>query len=206
MGKNFDNPTAHNRRVDLSKETFVDIDVPMRELGAIDITELKDCILSQDRAAWDENLNRQQSYEVHRDTESIVMLFCDESWPDGEIYRETGWKRISNVALPLIEHIIELHYEPGGVLLRAVAANLKAGGRIRPHRDSLKSFHMGHRIHIPITTNPSVRFSIDGRPFAMQPGKIYELNNQLKHSVMNMGGEDRITFIFDYVPPALVPN
>ena len=34
-----------------------------------------------------------------------------------------------------------------------------------------------------------------------EPGKAYELNNQLVHSVVNMGKEDRITFIFDYVPP-----
>jgi hypothetical protein len=29
----------------------------------------------------------------------------------------------------------------------------------------------------------------------------YELNNQLTHSVANKGREDRITFIFDYLPP-----
>jgi hypothetical protein len=35
----------------------------------------------------------------------------------------------------------------------------------------------------------------------MQVGRGYEINNQLPHSVMNTGTEDRITFIFDYVPP-----
>lgn len=42
---------------------------------------------------------------------------------------------------------------------------------------------------------------IDGRPYQLAPGKAYELNNQKNHSVMNKGKEDRITFIFDYVPP-----
>jgi hypothetical protein len=41
---------------------------------------------------------------------------------------------------------------------------------------------------------------IDGRPYQFQVGKAYELNNQKQHSVMNKGKEDRITFIFDYVP------
>ena len=50
-------------------------------------------------------------------------------------------------------------FEPIGL-----AAKLKAKGRIQPHRDGLHSFHMGHRIHIPITTNPSVRFMIAGKP------------------------------------------
>jgi hypothetical protein len=42
---------------------------------------------------------------------------------------------------------------------------------------------------------------IDGRPYQLEVGKAYELNNQKNHSVMNKGKEDRITFIFDYVPP-----
>jgi quercetin dioxygenase-like cupin family protein len=41
---------------------------------------------------------------------------------------------------------------------------------------------------------------IDGQPYQLQPGEAYEINNQKTHSVMNRGKEDRITFIFDYVP------
>ena len=42
---------------------------------------------------------------------------------------------------------------------------------------------------------------IDGRPYQLKVGEVYELNNQKQHSVMNRGSDDRITFIFDYVPP-----
>jgi len=41
---------------------------------------------------------------------------------------------------------------------------------------------------------------IDGKPYRFEVGKAYELNNQKQHSVMNKGNEDRITFIFDYIP------
>ena len=41
---------------------------------------------------------------------------------------------------------------------------------------------------------------IDGRPYQFEVGRAYEINNLLNHSVMNKGTEDRITFIFDYVP------
>ncbi|MCY3793903.1 MAG: aspartyl/asparaginyl beta-hydroxylase domain-containing protein, partial [Gammaproteobacteria bacterium] len=57
-----------------------------------------------------------------------------------------------------------------------------------------------HRIHVPITTNNKVRFMIEGRPHRLQVGSAYEINNQKRHSVLNSGDEDRITFIFDYVP------
>lgn len=179
----------------------MDIEQAQRCLGEVDVQALREAILAQEPEAWTEQLNRQQDYEVHKDTESIVLLFCDESWPDGEIYREPGWDRLSDVAMPLIDHIIETYYTAGGTVLRAMAAKLKAGGRINPHVDNIRSFHMGHRIHVPITTSAAVRFMIEGQPYAFEVGKAYELNNQKKHSVMNMSKEDRISFIFDYVPP-----
>ena len=178
----------------------MDIGVEQKLLGKVDIDALRDSILSQDDLAWQEQALRQQNYEVHKDTESIVMLFCDEEWPEGEIYKEAGWDRIADVAQPIIDDIVDTYYQPGGTVLRAMAAKLKANGRIRPHRDSLRSFGMGHRVHIPITSSEFVRFTIAGKPYSFEPGNVYELNNQLTHSVVNMGNEDRITFIFDYVP------
>jgi hypothetical protein len=41
---------------------------------------------------------------------------------------------------------------------------------------------------------------IDGQPYKFKIGEAYEINNQKNHSVMNKGKDDRITFIFDYVP------
>ena len=61
--------------------------------------------------------------------------------------------------------------------------------------------HSYRYIHIPIYTNPRVRFMIGGRPYQFEVGKVYEINNQKRHSVMNKGAEGRINFIFDYVPP-----
>jgi hypothetical protein len=180
----------------------MDIAQAQRCLGNVNMSALAAAILAQEPKAWKEQMLRQQAYDVHHDTESIVLLFCDESWPDGEIHKEAGWDRLADHAMPLMDDIINTHYAPGGTLLRAMAAKLKAGGRIHPHVDSLKSFHMGHRIHVPITTNAAVRFSIDGVPYRFDVGQAYEINNQRKHSVMNLGKEDRISFIFDYVPPA----
>jgi len=137
----------------------------IRELGTLDSGALIDVILAQEEAAWHEEKYRQDTYEVHRQTESIVMVFTDmENWPDIEVRKEPGWDRLAEVAVPIMHDIIKKHYPPGGAIIRAVAAKLVAGGKIRPHVDSHPSFAQGHRIHIPITTNPRVRFMIDGRP------------------------------------------
>ncbi len=183
----------------------MDIGDPVRELGPVDVTALSQAILAQEQAAWHEEQLRQQSYEVHRQTESIVLVFTDgQGWPQIEVRKEPGWDRLAQAAVPLMHGIIERCYPKGGTIIRAMAAKLLVGGKIRPHRDAHPSFHHGHRIHVPITTNPRVRFIIDGRPYRFEVGQAYELNNQLQHSVANKGTEDRITFIFDYVPPGVL--
>ena len=179
----------------------MNIDVPLRPLGAVDNTALAAAILALDDQAWLEDDYRQQEYEVHKQTQSVVMVFTDgDNWPNAEIRKGPGWKYLVDTAVPLMHGIIRDHYPPGGTIIRAMAAKLIAGGKITPHRDKHASFHAGHRIHVPITTNPRVRFMIDGRPYQFKTGEAYEINNQLTHSVMNKGKEDRITFIFDYVP------
>jgi hypothetical protein len=179
----------------------MNIDTPLRELGAVDTTALRQAILAQEDAAWKEDKYRQEEFEVHHATESIVLVFVDlDSWPDLVVNQEPGWPRLADVALPVMNDIITRLYPPGGTVIRAMAAKLLAGGIINPHTDRHPSFHCGHRIHVPITTNPRVRFMIDGRPYQFKICEAYEINNQKTHSVMNKGGEDRITFIFDYVP------
>jgi hypothetical protein len=182
----------------------MDIDVPIRCFGEVAIEPLVTAILAQGEAAWGENQQRQQDYEVHEQTRSIVLLFAEVgNWPAIDVSKEPGWDRLARVAIPVMHDIIRQWYPPGGTIVRAMAAKLLAGGRILPHRDSHPSFARGHRIHVPITTNPRVRFMIDGRPYQLEVGQAYEVNNQKIHSVMNKGDTDRISFIFDYFPPAV---
>ena len=183
------------------ENNIMDIETPLRELGPVDSTDLREAILAQEAVAWEEDQYRQDTYEVHRTTKSIVMIFVDtDQWPDIKVIKEAGWNRLADVALPLMNDIIERHYSPGGTVIRAMAAKLLAGMNIASHWDKHPSFHCGHRIHVPITTNPRVRFNISGQPYQFKIGEAYEINNQKTHSVMNKGTEDRITFIFDYVP------
>jgi len=183
----------------------MDIGAPLRDLGPVDVTPLRDAILNLEPETWFEQTRRQQDYDVHRYTQSVVLIFTDGSgWPAITVTKEPGWDRLAPVAVPLMHDLIARFYPPGGTIIRAMAAKLLAGAVIKPHCDSHPSFHGSHRIHVPITTSRRVRFNIDGRPYQFEVGKAYELNNQLHHSVMNKGTDDRITFIFDYVPPSML--
>jgi hypothetical protein len=180
----------------------LNIDTRLRELGEVDSGPLAEAILALDDKAWREEELRQEEFEVHRETESIVLVFVNlDNWPQLEVIKEPGWDRLADVAVPVMHDIIDRCYPKGGTIVRAMAAKLLAGGKITPHTDSHPSFHMGHRIHVPITTNDRVRFMIDGRPHRFEMGRAYEINNQLNHSVSNKGQDDRISFIFDYMPP-----
>ena len=156
-----------------------------------------------DETVWTEKTYRQESFNVHRSTESIVLCFLNlDRWPDLVVARDVGWDRLGDAAEPLMDSIIECHYEPGGSVIRAMAVRLRPGGRITPHVDEHESLRVSHRIHVPLITNPRVRFFIDGVPHRFAPGRAVEVNNQLSHSVMNDGKTSRVHFIFDYLPPA----
>lgn len=183
----------------------MDIDVPLKKLGPINPQPLLDAVATASAEQWLENQYRQRKFDVHYQTQSLVMYFLESDlWPQIKVNREPGYELLAKAAQPIIDDIIEKYYEPGGVVIRAMAAKLVPGGIIKPHYDKHASFENSHRIHIPITTNPKVRFMINGRPNQFEVGNIYEINNQMQHSVMNKGSDDRITFIFDYVPPSLM--
>ena len=175
-------------------------DGTLKDLGEVNVSALIDRVTGLDESAWQANQYRQNAYSVHEHTESLVMVFCN-GWPELTVSKEESWDTLQEFAVPLMHGILAAHYPKGGTIIRAMAAKLKSGGVIAPHRDTHQSFIHSHRIHVPITTNPGVRFMIDGRPHQLAVGHAYEINNQHNHSVMNSGTEDRITFIFDYLPP-----
>lgn len=173
-----------------------------RDLGPFDCHGLIDAVQRLDEAAWNEKTYRQESFNVHRSTESIVLCFVDlDRWPDLVIARDVGWDRLGDTAEPVMDAIIGRRYEPGGSVIRAMVVRLRPGARITPHVDEHESLRISHRIHVPLITNPRVRFFIDGVPHRFEPGRAVEVNNQLSHSVMNDGKTSRVHFIFDYLPP-----
>ena len=178
----------------------MDIGVPIRELGSVECQGLIDRVKTLDPDVWDLCDLRQKRFDVHRHTKSIVMIFA-EGWPDIRLARYPGWDVLAGLAMPIIEKIVRNHYKKGGSVIRAMVANLIKDGVIETHYDAAPSFAVGHRIHVPLQTNDDVVFTIDDKPYKLNVGEAYELNNLLDHSVVNEGDSDRYHLIFDYVPP-----
>ena len=173
---------------------------PTTPLGTFDCRALSEKVLSLDEGAWAGDPRRQQDYDVHAQTQSIILLFC-EGWPKMTIVRGNGWDLLASEAVPVMDEIVRRRYPPGGSVIRAMMARLLPGCRIARHLDSHPSFSVAHRIHVPLATNADVDFVVGDERVPPRLHFAFELNNRLYHRVANNGSTSRIHFIFDYAPP-----
>ncbi|MGO9038450.1 MAG: aspartyl/asparaginyl beta-hydroxylase domain-containing protein [Steroidobacteraceae bacterium] len=175
------------------------IDTPIRPLGFVDSRRLTERVLAADESAWHLDTRRQDDYEVHVETQSIILVFFD-GWPTVNVAHGSGWDAFADLAMPVMEELVAKHYPPGGMVLRVVLARLLPGRQIEAHTDKHPSFSIAHRIHVPLLTNPGVEFIVGTERIATRPQYAFELNNKLPHSVANRGDTARIHLIFDYSP------
>jgi hypothetical protein len=173
---------------------------PTVPLGRVDCQALTEKVLGLTEDAWAGDPRRQQDYDVHAQTQSIILTFC-EGWPDVNVTRAGGYALLGAEAEPVMDQIVGRHYRPGGRVLRAMIARLQPGRRIARHKDIHPSFSVAHRIHVPLVTNPDVEFIVGPERVPPRAHFAFELNNLMLHQVSNNGATDRIHFIFDYAPP-----
>ena len=162
-------------------------------------------------ADWDAYAFRQQRYEVHRDTQTIGLVFD----PDFRHTHPTRLPRLEQFE-PAIRPALQLiaaYYEESahgreltaryglGYFVRATLVRLVPGGAIDPHTDNNFSLTHSHRVHVPALTNDRVLFSVGGEVINMKPGEVFEINNRRMHSVENRGDANRIHLILDFVLP-----
>lgn len=75
---------------------------------------------------------------------------------------------------------------------------LYRGGLIKEHRDHELSFEEGEaRFHIPVITDPGVRFYLDDELISMKEGECWYMNLSLKHRVVNESTIDRVHLVVD---------
>ncbi len=71
---------------------------------------------------------------------------------------------------------------------------------VKEHRDYQLRLEDGElRLHIPITTNPDVRFMVAGKRVVMAPGECWYNDFTELHSVHNDGDGDRVHLTIDCV-------
>ena len=77
---------------------------------------------------------------------------------------------------------------------------LGAGASIREHRDYDLGLDQNEaRVHVPVVTNSSVEFLLEGRRVVMAPGEAWYLDLNRRHNVRNRGTTDRVHLVVDCI-------
>jgi hypothetical protein len=154
---------------------------------------------------WDANVHRQTRHAVHQQTRSIIFDWIDDGWQPGQ---QAVVRRTSN-GLPDLEKAADAFAAASkeryrGKVIRLLLADLVPRGKITPHRDGGFGTVLVHRLHLPVVTNPQVKFFIDDIPHYLEPGVAYEFDNTRRHAVDNDSDQPRIHLMCDILPAELV--
>jgi len=95
---------------------------------------------------------------------------------------------------PYIRQILA-HF--GVVWSRSRLMRLAPGATVPAHSDINYHWYRRVRIHIPIFTEPKVRFSCGGQTVHMGAGEVWVFDNWATHEVVNAGASDRIHLVAD---------
>jgi quercetin dioxygenase-like cupin family protein len=96
---------------------------------------------------------------------------------------------------PALQRAID---EIPGTKNRIRLMRLRPGGEIRRHSDPLSELDPNLvRLHVPVTTNPSVDFRVNDRRLTMHPGTLWHVDVRFPHAVRNDGTEPRVHLVLD---------
>ena len=166
-------------------------------IGKVKINNFKNKINNFNNEVWDYFDFRQKTFEVHKETKTIPLIFDTDFRLNNPTYLDE-YKTFKD-EFEIIENKLKEIYGKG-FIIRAILVLLKSNSKIDRHIDTGKSLSICHRIHIPIITNKNVLFEIDNEIKNLKQGEMWEINNSEKmHSVINNSNTDRIHLIVDWI-------
>jgi hypothetical protein len=170
-----------------------------------DISLLKKEIIDLSEQTWYSNVTRQNSYIVHKQTQSItysdISIFYTPKDPFIVTENNDFPEKLKQYAFPIIS---DLQNRFNGRVAKCNLVRLNAGCFIPEHSDNFQYLRMVHRFHIPILTNENVLFKVGDQSINMKEGECFEIDVSLLHSVWNNGDTPRIHLIVDIMPNELI--
>lgn len=182
-----------------------------RDIGRLDVSDLARRVAALTPAEWSAFALRQKRYEVHRDTQTIGLVF-DPDFRHSHPTRLPALDSFGDAVRPALETAADYYEQSAagkqlvatyglGYFVRATLVKLIAGGRIAPHQDNNFSLVHSHRLHLPVISSDAVRFTVGSETRVLAAGELVEINNRRMHSVENAGADDRVHLILDFVLP-----
>lgn len=174
------------------------LNVPYRVVCDYDtnlIEQIKNTLTEED---WYKNTVRNTMHSLEQ-TQSIILRYFDD-------YKNASgdWKNhLKNY--PLYEKYKDIIEQSLNTLKQEIEfkeymcffARLRPNGVVGTHPDTGGFLETCHRIHIPIITNPDVKYVIEDREYYWEPGKVYEFDNTRLHGVINRSNQWRVHLMFN---------
>ncbi len=163
-------------------------------LGKVNIKTIKESLNKFD---WEKFLYRQETFDVHKHTQSVPLIFDKDFRINNPTYLK-DFNLCENFLTNLKQKFKKKLGE--GFIIRALLVKLKNNSAISPHCDSGLSLNSCNRVHIPIVTNRKVIFTVGEESKYLKTGEMWEINNSQKiHSVSNSSHKDRVHLIVDWM-------
>ena len=90
----------------------------------------------------------------------------------------------------------------GAPIGRSRLMRVASEGQLGMHVDTNRYWQEHLRVHVPVTTDPSVRFTCDDAEVHMAPGDLWVFDTWRRHGVINPAGFDRVHLVVDTVGSA----
>jgi hypothetical protein len=143
--------------------------------------------------AWRPKAGTIFQYSLFNSKQDFLFFDEDHHWFPGRRFH------------PALKYVPEffrryfLNSELQNVRIQAIAG----GGDLGQHRERIiaipnREHHYKLRFHLPIVTNPGVKFIMDGRSYTMASGWVYLFNQWCRHGVANEGAELRAHLYWDF--------
>ncbi len=145
---------------------------------------------------WDPNWKPKPGsvfqYSLFNSKDDLLFFDEDHHWFPGRRFN------------PMLTYVPEFvrRYLGDSELQNFRAQAIVGGGDLGQHRERIiaipnREHHYKLRFHLPIVTNPGVRFIMDGQTFQMKEGWAYLFNQSCMHGVANEGNELRVHLVWD---------
>jgi hypothetical protein len=95
-----------------------------------------------------------------------------------------------------IAEALTARYYPG-CSVSGVGFFVMEPGQVHPAHKDIQPPYWVTRVHVPVTTNDKVIFTMDDGEHHMEVGKAYRFNTLVTHAVVNGGETDRVHLVFD---------
>ena len=171
----------------------------IRELGSVDIAELRAAVLALPEEVWAaENAAKPNRFGALDATQHIIFRFVSNFVDWRQSYEKPIWSEWKSLLEPVLAEATAPYGYQRGAFPRVMLARMAPGGVIHPHKDQNPAAKWPHKIHVPLLTNDDVTFTVEGNGYHLPERQAVEVNNMGVHGVANRGTTDRIHLIFEY--------